>query len=116
MVEPDPRLAGALRRALLGWGHLSTTAPCTIDGLASTVRQTPDLVLLDSACGHEEMDQFVAAIGALGTRTPPIVLMSEEPTAPIWQVVGFIRKPVDLAALERVVAAFASDLGAAHAP
>lgn len=114
MVEPDARLARALRDELLTWGHLSTTATSTMEGLASALRQAPDLVLLDGDSGRDELDGFVAALGALGPRTPPIVVMSEEPTAPIWQVVGILRKPVAADALESVVGAVAGRGAGAH--
>lgn len=115
VVEPDRRLTALFRAQLLAWGHLSTTVTTGTDGLAAVLQQTPDLVLLDPDIEDMTAAEFVASLGAIGDRMPPVVLVADEGAAPIWQVVGFVRKPVDPDALERVVAAFADDT-ALHAP
>ena len=109
MVEPDRGVTTMLRDELLGWGHLSTSAATGTDGLAATLQRSPDLVLLSTGIEDMTPEEFVTALDAIGARTPPVVLMADEPAPPIWQVVGFLHKPLDLVALERVVSAFASE-------
>jgi two-component system phosphate regulon response regulator OmpR len=109
IISDDMSTAQDVARMLGENGYQVTTSPDIDDGVACLERGTCDLIIGDFKVPEEDARQFVrmAHIRRGQKSLPPFVLLWDEPNDELvaneLAVSDVVRKPIDLAALLKVV-------------
>jgi CheY-like chemotaxis protein len=110
VVDDEPVLTAVLHEALTDFGYVVEAATNGAEALALMPVFRPDLVLLDVLMPGMPGDEVLARLRREYPRVPVVIVTAyeDEDHARLMLALGavdYIRKPFDLAALERVVSA-----------
>lgn len=78
LIEDDPRIRGALLRALSGMGHGVHAAETAMEGLEAIVRDAPDVVVLD--LGLPDLDGVALLRMVRAVSDVPVIVATARPS------------------------------------
>jgi CheY-like chemotaxis protein len=110
VVDDDEYIRDALAWGLSDAGYDVEAAADGVAAMAMARARPPDLLLLDMMMPGMDGDQVIEAVRATNRlSTTPVVLITASAVVPSDSTIGFLRKPVPLEVILRVVATFAAD-------
>jgi CheY-like chemotaxis protein len=108
VVDDEPEIGSALREALIEFGYLVENAASGTEALELMPAFEPDVVLLDVMMPGMSGDQVLERLHREYPRVPVVMVTANEDEARARAFLShgacdYIRKPFDLATVERVV-------------
>lgn len=110
LVDDDDDVREMLTLELASAGYAVDAAASGAEALSRARSTPPDLLLLDFQMPGMDGGEVIDGVRATSRlRTLPVVLVTAAASVPADTTIGFLRKPVHLEVLLRVVGAFAAD-------
>lgn len=107
VVDDDFDARAILGELLARWGHHAVTAASAEEGLPlALAAPMPHLILLDYRLPTMTSASFVRELRRATNSPPPVVMITAANDISLRDVVGTVRKPIDVARLRRIVDAF----------